>query len=621
MKVLGLVLGLLLRPVSAQTATDSFDPAANGRVLSLAVQPDGKVLAGGAFTIMASQPRFRIARLSVAGELDSSFNPGADPNDSSNFPIRVSCLAVQVDGKIIVGGNFTNLTGETRSRIGRLSADGTLDQTFDPQADDWVRSLTIQQDGGILLGGDFTEVAGQARSHIARLNADGSLDASFNPGANGAVLGMAVQPDGSMVVGGAFTVLAGQPRHGIGRLSADGALDPVFNPGANQDVHCLIVQPDGKILVGGPFVALAGQPQKFIARLNADGTLDGAFNPVAHSGVQALALLADGNILAGTAFSTLGWTNRGHLGRLHPDGSVDTTFDPGPNAFVYSLAVQADGDILVGGDFTTLGGQPRKYIGRITSGSPALQTLAINTNGTAATWSRSGSAPEIEQVTFEASTDGVNYTLLGGAERVSGGWQLTGLSLPPDQNFLLRARGRATGGNLNGSSGLIESVGQFFFAVKIPGARAMKEEVLAELIAVGATVAEPEAAHQIEDAIKHLTASLDSDLWIDESHLQPKPGNRAFEEENAAVQNVCQLISARKSPVPAAVLQGFVDRIVQADRLLASVAIQDAINAGASPKKLAGAEIELAKGDREAALSTCGGGIEHYRNAWKRVVG
>src|SRR5256885_7775563 len=110
MKVLCLLFGLLLRlPVSAQSASDGFHPAANARVVSLAIQPDGKILAGGLFTLMASQPRFRIARLSAAGELDSSFNPGADTNDPSIFPIRVSCLALQVDGKIIMGGNFTNL--------------------------------------------------------------------------------------------------------------------------------------------------------------------------------------------------------------------------------------------------------------------------------------------------------------------------------------------------------------------------------------------------------------------------------------------------------------------------------------------------------------------------------
>jgi hypothetical protein len=154
---------------------------------------------------------------------------------------------------------------------------------------------------------------------------------------------------------------------------------------------------------------------------------------------------------------------------LNADGSVDTSFNPGvdvPNLSfapgVYGLAVQSDGKIMVGGEFGRLGGQPRANIGRLTSPSAALQTLDINASGTTVTWTRSGAGPEVEQVTFAQSTDGTNYKALGSGIRISGGWQLTGLSLPAGQNFFLRARGRSTGGAYGGSSGLIESVAQFY---------------------------------------------------------------------------------------------------------------------------------------------------------------
>lgn len=64
-------------------------------------------------------------------------------------------------------------------------------------------------------------------------------------------------------------------------------------------------------------------------------------------------------------------------------------------------------------------------------------------------------------MTFEQSLDGSNYVVLGSATRISGGWQITGLSLPAGENFHVRARGRASGGYEHGSSGLIESVAQF----------------------------------------------------------------------------------------------------------------------------------------------------------------
>lgn len=117
---------------------------------------------------------------------------------------------------------------------------------------------------------------------------------------------------------------------------------------------------------------------------------------------------------------------------------------------------------MLGGLFDTLSGQHRDMLGRLTSGGAALQKLTINVNGTTTTWNRDGTGPEIEQVTFELSTDNANYTPLGNATRIDGGWQLTGLLLPVGKNFYLRARGRTVGGQYNGSSGMLQTVAQFY---------------------------------------------------------------------------------------------------------------------------------------------------------------
>jgi hypothetical protein len=204
--------------------------------------------------------------------------------------------------------------------------------------------------------------------------------------------------------------------------------------------------------------------------------VDGAFNPGAvvppggagSTFVSTLALCLDGKILVGGLFTVLDGQPRNHLGRLNRDGSLDATFNPGADNPVLtqipvtSMAVQADGKILVGGSFANLASQARGRIGRLTSGSTAAQSLALGPNGTSAQWNRSGSGPEVEQVTFEQSFDGTNFTFLGNGSRTSSGWHLSGLTLPAGQNFYLRARGRATGGINNGSSGLMESVAQFW---------------------------------------------------------------------------------------------------------------------------------------------------------------
>ena len=301
---------------------------------------------------------------------------------------------VQPDGKILVGGVFTMLggggTGTTvRNNIARLHPDGSLDTTFNPGADFGVLALKLLPDGKILVGGNFSTLGGggtgtTVRNRIGRLNANGSLDTTFNPGANTTVWALALQPDGKILVGGAFTTLGGgatgtSVRNRIGRLNPDGSLDGGFNPGAGDVVLALVVEPDGKILVGGEFTTLGGGTgttvRNRIGRLNTDGSLDTTFNPGANGFVQALARQLDGKILVGGAFTMLGGgtgtTMRSRIGRLHPDGSLDTTFNPGANDDVNAVSVLPDGKILVGGTFTALGGgtgtTSRNQIGRLTN--------------------------------------------------------------------------------------------------------------------------------------------------------------------------------------------------------------------------------------------------------------
>ena len=185
------------------------------------MQPNGKILVGGEFTTLGGQPRNGIGRLNADGTLDSGFNPAV----GGDYP-SVNSLAVQADGKILVGGDFTTLGGQPRNSIGRLNADGTLDSGFNPAvgADylPYVYSLAVQADGKILVGGDFTTLGGQPRASIGRLNADGTVDAGFNPGlglSDPSVYSLAVQADGKVLVGGNFTTLGGQPRANIGRLN------------------------------------------------------------------------------------------------------------------------------------------------------------------------------------------------------------------------------------------------------------------------------------------------------------------------------------------------------------------------------------------------------------------
>ena len=101
--------------------------------------------------------------------------------------------------------------------------------------------------------------------------------------------------------------------------------------------------------------------------------------------------------------------------------------------------MQADGKILVGGYFTNIGGQYANSFARLTNDTAALQNLAVTQ--TAITWTRGGSSLQFTRVTFESSTDNVNYTPLGNGTAAGNNWILTGLSLPTGQNIYIRARG------------------------------------------------------------------------------------------------------------------------------------------------------------------------------------
>jgi uncharacterized delta-60 repeat protein/prepilin-type N-terminal cleavage/methylation domain-containing protein len=390
-------------------STDTFDLGAASGVLSstgsnntvwaLALQPNGKVVIGGEFTSYDGTPINRIARLNADGRLDTSFNPGTGANG------LVWALALQADGKVVIGGEFTSVDGMSRNRIARLNADGSLDTSFNPGSgtNNSVRALAIQSSGKIIIGGEFTTFNGGTRPHLARLNADGSLDTSFTslpsqasfPGCCHGVYSIALRPDDSdrIVIGGIFREVNNESRTNLAGLDADGILDASFKPlpantggtwgthnssGGSGLVQAITIQPDGKVLIGGDFTHVFQVARNRIARLNADGEVDTAFNPgngTNHT-VRAIAIRPDdGKIVVGGDFTTFNaatiWSsaNRLRIVYLNDDGSVyggtgaDTP--PGATGTVSALAIQPDGKVVVGGGFTSIEGLLRNRVARL----------------------------------------------------------------------------------------------------------------------------------------------------------------------------------------------------------------------------------------------------------------
>ena len=380
----GWVLGSAATTAQAQAPSplDGFVPNADDTVWALAVQQDGRVVAGGDFSSIGGGSANRIARLNPDGSLDSTFDT------STGADATVYAVAAGPGGTVFLGGDFATVDATTRTRTGiaRLNSDGSLDASFDPGtgANDSVLALAVQTDGKVLLGGWFTQIDGTACNRIARLNADGSLDATFDAGAgaDATVWAVAVQTDGKILVGGDFTGIDGVACPNIARLNADGSLDTTFDPGTGPDasVRALAVQVDGRVLVAGQFSHVDGTTRSCVARFDTGGALDLSFDPGtgADDSVFALVLQPDGKVLIGGDFANLDSAACGRIARLHPDGTLDDAFDPGVGAdsSVYALAVQPDGCAVLGGAFSYFSGTPRSCIARVGIGGRSTSPSA-----------------------------------------------------------------------------------------------------------------------------------------------------------------------------------------------------------------------------------------------------
>jgi uncharacterized delta-60 repeat protein len=346
-------------------------------VQTIATQDDGRILVGGDFTDFNGNTRYLINRLHPDGTEDESFyrNLGT----GLRFDGTVYSIAIQSDGGILVGGNFTELNGSTRNRLVRINDidDRTFYNNLGTGFNGSVRTLTIQSDGKILVGGDFSEFDGNTRNYFVRLKQDGTEDTTFytnlGSGFNNEVLATAVQPDGKILVGGGFTSFNGTTRYRLVRLNPEGTEDTDFygNLGTSffvkSAVFSIAIQPDGKILVGGAFDEFDGNTRNYLIRLHPDGTEDTNFYTNLGTGfderVRVVKVQPDGKILVGGEFSELNGNTRNNLVQLFSDGTEDTSFYTNLGGFNSEvITIENSKRLLVGGRFNELDGNTRNYL-------------------------------------------------------------------------------------------------------------------------------------------------------------------------------------------------------------------------------------------------------------------
>jgi uncharacterized delta-60 repeat protein len=386
----------LIRLLPDGSLDQTFDaPAAGGRMASIravAVQSNGTIIIGGEISAVGELRRNGLARLHPDGSLDASFH-----TDSGLAGIQtpgVRSLAVQADGKVLIGGSSVRIAGPTVSRIARLNPNGNLDGGFNPGLEfdgtlnPTVESLVVQADGKVLIGvvTRITAIGTNPPVSLARLNPDGAVDSGFSSpdaGSFGYAIGhaIALQADGKVLMG---TGLTWGDVDEVIRLEANGSRDAGFDAqitgstGSIGDaVTSLIIQPDGKVLAGGHSVYPGEQHfSPLLNRLHADGSRDSGFEQLEGeefdpTAILTMALQADGKVLIGGNFTLVKGASRNGIARLNADGTLDPTFNPGSgagpaeNARVNGILVQPDGQILIGGWFATFNGTLRNGIARL----------------------------------------------------------------------------------------------------------------------------------------------------------------------------------------------------------------------------------------------------------------
>jgi uncharacterized delta-60 repeat protein len=305
---------------------------------------------------------------STAGCLDTNFNPGANGT--------VHALLVQSDNKILVGGDFSQLAATAINNIGRLLSNGAIDwygfAYYGASANGPVYAIALQSDGKVILGGSFTQVNGNSRSYLGRLNSNGSHDVYFAPSLNGNVYAIKVQVDGKILIGGDFTNIDGYTRSRIARLNSNGTVETGFSPSTDTAVYAIELADssitNSDIVIGGNFGQVNGVNHSWIARLSSSGTRDGNFPASGYSGLNGNVLtLTMGHydytypVFAGGAFTTFQGTSRPYNVDIDTYGLA--VGGVGANDIVESSAFDGD-KILFGGEFTSIGSDTRTCIAR-----------------------------------------------------------------------------------------------------------------------------------------------------------------------------------------------------------------------------------------------------------------
>jgi uncharacterized delta-60 repeat protein len=355
---------------------------------AITTQSNGKIIVAGAVGSKKKGYNFAVARLNGNGSFDEAFgDEGAREVDFFRANDIAHSVALQPDGKIVAAGEvYNSATNSSEFGLLRLNSDGSLDASFGSKGKvttdffglaDRIFALALQPDGKILVAG-LTNTGVDFDFALARYDSNGSLDPTFGSGgkvntdffnSSDICYGIAIQPDGKIVAAGTMS-----DNFALARYNPDGSLDTDFAVngrinidffGQDDSAYTLALQPDGKILVAG-YAYSGGNSDFAIARFNTDGLLDASFGDGGRTVtdffgdldcVFSLALQPDGRILA-AGYATGDNAKDFALARYDADGLLNATFGSngrvstdflGGDDWAFGLAITPNGRAMIVG--------------------------------------------------------------------------------------------------------------------------------------------------------------------------------------------------------------------------------------------------------------------------------
>jgi hypothetical protein len=401
---------------AATGAVDARFPAIDGWPYAETVVPDGSGgwYVSGGISGVGGAGVSRVAHLNPDGSLDAAWTPTVSGGQG------VWAMA-KVGDTILIGGDFTSVNGQPRTRLAAIGTDGTL-RSWAPAANSTVHAIAVHGDTAY-IGGQFGQLAGQSRglAGSVRLGArtggatgtcvddwdDADCLTAWNPNAGGWGVKQIVTDGSAVYLGGAVTSIGGQSRGSLGKVDATSGAVASWNPQLNSEAEALALS-GGTLYVGGLFTQAAGQARGHAAAFDTSTDALTGWDPdVTGNTVKGISVQGSTIYLAGR-FSAVGSQVRSHAAAVDA-GGTPTAWDPhlcdqpnGASSYAYGIAATPTQVYLLG-DFPCAGGEKR------------MHAAGVGADGILTDW-----APAVDGPVYSFSSSGGTIYMAGNFLNVDG---------------------------------------------------------------------------------------------------------------------------------------------------------------------------------------------------------